>query len=81
MNKEEYIKLYNNEEDVTLTDEDVDNINKLIKTCRYRIKDFGMCKMAILPCERAIDKGKCMTIIEYMDKRARVTGIELEVKG
>lgn len=64
-----------------LSDEDVDNINKLIKTCRYRVERYGLCKMAILPCERAIDKGECATIIEYMDKRARVTGIELEVKG
>ena len=54
-----------------MSDEDVDNINKLIENCRYRVKDFGMCKMAILPCERAIDKGKCMTIIEYMDKKMK----------
>lgn len=54
-----------------MSDEDVDNINKLVKNCRYRIKDFGLCKMAILPCERAIDKGKCMTIIEYMDKKMK----------
>ena len=54
-----------------MSDEDVDNINKLVENCRYRIKDFGLCKMAILPCERAIDKGECMTIIEYMDKRVK----------
>lgn len=54
-----------------MSDEDVDNINKLIENCRYREKNFGLCKMAILPCERAIDKGECVTIIEYMDKKMK----------
>ena len=54
-----------------MSDEDVEKINELVKDCRYRVKDFGLCKMAMLPCERAIDKGQCMTIIEYMDRRAK----------
>lgn len=54
-----------------LSDEDVEKINKKIKDCRYRVECYGLCKMAILPCERAIDKGQCTTIIEYMNRRVK----------
>lgn len=51
-----------------MTDEQVNEINKIVKECRHRHQD-GVCRMQVLPCTRAIDKGICPEIIEYLQNQ------------
>lgn len=48
-----------------MTDKQVDEINKIVKECRYKQQN-AVCRMQILPCARVIDKGICPEIIEYL---------------
>ena len=50
-----------------MTDKQVDEINKIVKECRHRQQN-DVCRMQVLPCARAIDKGICPEIIEYLQK-------------
>ena len=47
-----------------MTDNQVTDINKIIKNCIYNMID--VCSLCVLPCERVIDKGKCPEIIKYL---------------
>lgn len=49
-----------------MTDKQVAEINKIVKECRYRQQ--GVCRMQVLPCVRAVDKGICLEIIDYLQK-------------
>lgn len=51
-----------------MTDELYEKILKAIKECEWKNSEFGVdvCKMEILPCQRAIDAGKCPVIIKIM---------------
>ena len=48
-----------------LTEKQVEDINKLVKKCKIRVME-NVCRDAILPCERTIDRGQCQVIIEYL---------------
>ena len=50
-----------------MTDKQVIEINRIIKECPYR-NQGAICRMQVLPCARAIDKGICPEIIEYLQK-------------
>lgn len=51
-----------------MTDKQVTEINRIIKECPH--KQLGtVCRMQVLPCARAIDKGICPEIIEYLQKQ------------
>ena len=49
-----------------MTDKQVAEINKIVKECGYRQQ--GVCRMEVLPCARAIDRGICPEIIDYLQK-------------
>jgi hypothetical protein len=50
-----------------MTDKQVAEINRIIKECPH--KQLGaVCRMQVLPCARAIDKGICPEIIDYLQK-------------
>jgi hypothetical protein len=50
-----------------MTDEQVEEINRIIKKCNYRRMN-AVCALETLPCEKVIDLGKCPEIIDYILK-------------
>lgn len=53
-----------------MTDEDVSEINKLVKECEQR-HSFDICRLEVSPCSRVIDNGKCPVIIEYLQNKEK----------
>lgn len=47
-----------------MTDKQVEEINKLVKNCKYNTSE--VCRLQVLPCTRVIDQGRCPEIIDYL---------------
>ena len=53
---------------IHLTDDDVEEINRLIRGCKWCVYDRLICRLGTLPCVDVIDRGECVVIKDYISK-------------